>query len=82
MNQKIRTCIKRLGAGIDLDGLADTDSLLEAGVLDSLGIMQLVPMLESQFQIVVEPEELLPENFDSVQCIAAFVSGKSGSGIA
>jgi acyl carrier protein len=48
--------------------------LLEEGILDSLGLQQLVAFLESEFAIKIDDDYLMPENFESVRAIAAFVS--------
>ncbi|MCZ7593465.1 MAG: phosphopantetheine-binding protein [Hyphomicrobium sp.] len=56
--------------------LGDEESLLAAGLIDSTGILELVSYLESQFGIVVEDEEIVPENLDSVSRIAGYVAGK------
>jgi acyl carrier protein len=53
------------------------ESLLGSGVLDSLGILDLVHYLETEFSITVADEELLPENFDSIDSIAEFVQRKT-----
>ena len=58
-------------------GLKNGDKLLEAGIVDSLGILDLVSFLESEFSIQMSDEELLPENFQSIDCIAAFVQRKT-----
>ena len=50
---------------------------LESGVMDSLGILDLVHFLERQFSIQVADEELLPENFESLDAVAAFVRKKT-----
>jgi len=47
--------------------------LLEAGILDSLSVLRLVLFLEQQFSIVVAPEELIPENFETVEAICAYL---------
>lgn len=47
--------------------------LLERGVIDSLGIQELVAFLEKEFGIDVQDEEIVPENFENVRCIAALV---------
>ena len=47
--------------------------LLEAGILDSLSVLRLVLFLEQQFGIVVAPEELIPENFETVEAICAYL---------
>jgi acyl carrier protein len=56
--------------------LADDESLLVAGLIDSTGILELVSYLESEFGIVVQDEEIVPENLDSVGQIAAYVDMK------
>ena len=55
----------------------DEDSLLDAQVLDSLGILELVEYLEETFGIEVTDDDLRPENFDSIGALARFVAGRS-----
>lgn len=55
----------------------DEDSLLDAQVLDSLGILELVGYLEETFGIEVTDDDLSPENFDSIGALARFVAGRS-----
>jgi acyl carrier protein len=52
--------------------------LIENQVIDSLGMMKLVSLIEDEFAIEVEVEDLVPENFATVGQIAAFVDSKSG----
>jgi acyl carrier protein len=59
--------------------LADTDLLLESGILDSLGILDVVQFIETEFGIHVEDDELLPENFQNIQRLAEFVQQKRGA---
>jgi acyl carrier protein len=54
-------------------------SLLESGILDSLGILDVVAFLESEFMIRIADEELVPENFRSLGALSAFVRQKSGA---
>ena len=56
---------------------ADDASFLEEGIVDSMGIMELVMFVEEQFGITVEDEELVPDNFDSVSRLAAYIRAKS-----
>ena len=56
--------------------LADDESLLGAGLINSTGILELVSYLEIEFGIVVQDEEIVPENLDSVGQIAAYVDMK------
>jgi acyl carrier protein len=53
--------------------IIDTDPLLENGILDSLGILEVVTFLEHEFHIILNDDDLMPENFQSIECIAAFV---------
>lgn len=48
--------------------------LLESGILDSLSVLKLVLFLEEQFGVVVAPEDLIPENFETVDAICAYLS--------
>jgi acyl carrier protein len=59
--------------------LSDDDSFLENGVVDSLGILTLVTFVQKKYNILVEENELLSENWDSVNRIAAYVERKLGS---
>lgn len=56
--------------------LADEQSLLEQGLIDSTGVLELVCFLEEQFAIKVSEDEVIPENLDSVVLIASYVRRK------
>jgi len=60
----------------DRASLSDTESLLEAGLIDSTGILELVAFIEAQFRIRVADAEIVPENLDSIRTIVAYVRGK------
>ncbi len=60
--------------------LGDADSLLENGVVDSLGMITLVDALASRFQITIEDEDLMPENLDSIDAITSFLRRKGVNG--
>ena len=53
--------------------LKNDTPLLETDTLDSLSVLRLVLFLEQQFSIVVAPEELIPENFETVEAICAYL---------
>lgn len=55
---------------------SDTDSFLQEGILDSLGVMDLVVFVGSTFGITVAPQEVTPANFDSVERLAAYIEKK------
>lgn len=56
--------------------IEDHTALLDEGILDSMGILELVDFLESELQLEAEAEDLVPENFGSIDAIAAFVEKK------
>ena len=56
--------------------LAENASLLEAGIIDSTGVLELVCFLESTFGIEITDAEMLPENLDSVAAISSYVRRK------
>jgi acyl carrier protein len=66
----------------DVSGLSDTDSLLENGIMDSTGILELVAFLESDFEIQMSDAEIVPENLDSIAAIVAYLERKRAVGIA
>ena len=57
-------------------GLPDDASFLEEGVIDSTGVLELILFVEETYGITVANEEVMPENFDSVTRLAAFVRRK------
>ena len=59
------------------DDLTDDYPLLERAVLDSNGLMQLVTFLEDHCSIVIDDEDLVPDNFGTIEGISAFVDTKS-----
>jgi acyl carrier protein len=62
----------------DASALADADSFLEKGILDSTGIMEVIFFIEEQFGIKVEDEEMIPDNLDSIDHLVAFIERKKG----
>lgn len=62
--------------GFQLD---DDVSFLEEGVVDSLGVMELVVFVEEQFGVQVADEEVTPEYFDSVNRLAHYIELKSAA---
>jgi acyl carrier protein len=60
----------------DPASLGDEASLLDGGIIDSTGVLEVVAFLESNFEIQVKDEEMLPENLDSIGKIARYVERK------
>lgn len=62
--------------GGDAGSLDPEASLLEAGIIDSNGVLELVDFLESGFAIRISDDELLPENLNSISNIVHFLDRK------
>ena len=62
----------------EAEKLTDTTSFLDAGIIDSTGILEIVSFLEEKFGITVDDDELLPENLDSVEAVAGYLGKKTG----
>jgi len=60
--------------------LADDEHLLANGIVDSLGILDLVGYLEREFGITITDEDLVPEHFESLRRITKFVHDRMGVG--
>ena len=54
----------------------EKDSLIDSGIIDSLGIMKLVQFLQKELQVHVSDDELVPENFENLAAIERLVDEK------
>jgi acyl carrier protein len=61
--------------------ISDDYALLENGIVDSLGILDVVAFIEEEFRMTVADEDLVPENFQSIARLTAFV-GERATGLA
>ena len=59
--------------------LTDTFPLIDNEVLDSMGIFQLVELLEDRYDVVIDDGELVPENFATISAIVSLVRAKSAT---
>jgi acyl carrier protein len=62
--------------GKDGNPLDDGESFLESGIIDSTGILEVVGFVEDEFGFEVMDEELIPDNFDSIDKLVAYVEKK------
>ena len=77
IDQQIRNfIIETFLFGESNSGFKDTHSLLETGVIDSTGVLELVAFIEETYGVRVRDEELVPENLDSVVNISDFIRRK------
>lgn len=65
-----------LGRSADVAGAS---SYLEAGIIDSTGVLELVQFLEETFGFSVRDEEMVPDNLDSLSKLETFVGKKLGN---
>lgn len=73
MNEEIRAYLLTHYATPANCGFSDEDSLLESGVLDSMAMVDLIAHLEDKYGVDVTEDDMTPENFDTVDAIAAYV---------
>ena len=79
MRERVREMIEtKFLAGREVK-LSDDDSLLEQGVIDSLGMMELVELLSSRFGVTVTDDELSPDNLDSIDALTQYLEGKGAA---
>lgn len=74
---EIRTQLREMGLLSEQRRISDAESLMDAGALDSIRLMELVTRLEQKFGIAVDQDDLIPENFDSIAGIAHYVESRS-----
>jgi len=79
LNQALRTFIIDNFLFGDASGrftFSDEDSFQERGIVDSTGVLELVCHLQERYGIVIDDEELVPDNLDSVSRVVRFVERK------
>ena len=58
---------------------SDQTSFLEEGIVDSIGVLELVAFVEENFAFTVDDMDVTPDNFDSVEKLGAYVRSKQGT---
>jgi len=76
IEEKIKDFILKNLYFVEDQELADDDSFLNEGIIDSMGSLELVAFVESEFGIKVDMSEVVVKNFDSVRQLANFVRSK------
>jgi acyl carrier protein len=79
IKQQIREFIAEYGNKKAVTGIADDESLLTRKVVDSLGVFRLIAFLEEAFSLTIEDTDIVPENFETINLIDAFVARKVGA---
>lgn len=77
IQEKVREFVTTNFYVADPSKLQDAESLLDSGVIDSTGVLEVIAYLEDTFGFTVEDAEMLPENLDSIERISSFVLRKT-----
>lgn len=56
---------------------SDDDSLLRLGIVDSMGVMELLGYVQKEFEIKVQGKEIIPANFDTLNSLTRFIMTKN-----
>lgn len=73
---QIREFVKEAAQRKGVTDVTDTLSLVQSGVIDSLGIFRLVSFLEENCKVRIADEEIVGENFETIDDIERFVTTK------
>ncbi len=74
--ERIREHFVQLGMGEALKNVSDDESLLLSGVLDSVGMIDLIAELERVYDISIGEDEMTPEHYETIRSIQNFVTSK------
>jgi acyl carrier protein len=81
MNADITSAIERFIVDEIIMGdrqtrIASEDSLISSGVIDSLALLRLIGFIEERFDVTIEDQEVIPDNFETLSAIESYVSQK------
>ena len=76
LEQLEKVLITEIAVNLERNSLAPDEDLLEKGIIDSLGVMKLLLFMEETFGIAVSDEEIIPENFQTLNNMVKFVEQK------
>ena len=77
VHQQIKQFIVNHFPSVRNRNIGNDERLLENGLIDSLGVLDLVNYIEEEFKITFVDEDLVPENFQTIDNLATFVQEKS-----
>jgi acyl carrier protein len=66
-------------AGLDKESLAPDEDLLSQGIIDSMGILQLAAFIEKEFAVKLKDDDMVPENFVTLNSLKEFIEHKKSS---
>jgi acyl carrier protein len=71
-----RFIVTEVAAGRGVRSIPPEEDLIGSGIIDSLGIQDLVAFVEDRYRITVEPRDVLPANFQSLSSLEAFIASR------
>jgi acyl carrier protein len=74
---EVREQLAKLGMLPAGKTIADSESLIDSGIIDSLRLMELVSHIEQRYGVTVDDEDLIPENFDSIDAIVSYLTART-----
>lgn len=75
---KLRAFVAKNFYLADPSSFDDKTSFLDRGIIDSTGVLELVTFVETEYGLTVADDEMVPQNFDSIDALVAFVAKKRG----
>lgn len=76
---KIKKFLLNDFVGSGQSDLDNGESLLEKGIIDSVKMLELIEFIESNYKIKVDEDDLIPENFDTIDAIVAYIQNHKKS---
>jgi acyl carrier protein len=73
---RVRSFLEANYLGAASASLGDEESLLKSGAVDSIGVIELVAVVQDSFGVRVEAKDIVPDNFDSVAGVVRFVESR------
>jgi acyl carrier protein len=62
--------------GVDNCRFSDDDSFLEKGIIDSTGVLELIEHLQNRYGVIMQDQDLIPQNLDSIDNIVEFIQAR------
>src|SRR6266481_5390004 len=78
VKEKVRAFVLEYAAG-RITEVKDDENLLQTNIIDSLGSFRMIAFLEETFPLTIEDMDMLPENFQTLNAVEAFIMGKLGT---
>ena len=78
IRNKLRDFIAETFLFGDKSKLADGDSFMQKGIIDSTGVLELANFVESEYSFSIADDEMIPDNLDSIVNLSKFIARKTG----